>query len=316
VTEYTYNQYTGNLSRIDHVNGTCAEFDFDRLDRLDFLANKKSGGTISSFDYEYHDSNLISQITLAGGSKYQYEYDDLYRLANEYSLNSQGGAIYTNGFEYDLADNRTGLADGTHEGYTLNALNQIVNIYTVGQQDPHTTFEYDLNGNMTSKTASGNVTSYDYDYENRLVKITYPDNGWTDFVYDAIGRLLTGTEKNAQGQTIAKRQYVYDGLDLLAELDGSGSLVAAYTHGPGIDDPLIVRYNGVNYVLHKNHQGSITEITNMSRTTVKTYTYDAYGAILQQTGPTLIPPRPHFTYTAVINSSFILTSYLCFRLSV
>jgi RHS repeat-associated protein len=80
---------------------------------------------------------------------------------------------------------------------------------------------------------------------------------------------------------------VYDGLDLLAELDGGGNLVAAYTHGPGIDDPLIVRYNGVNYVLHKNHQGSVTEITNMSRVTVKTYTYDAYGNILSQTGPEL-----------------------------
>jgi YD repeat-containing protein len=197
MTEYTYNQYTGNLSRIDNANGTWAEFDFDNLDRLESLANKKSGGTISSFDYQYNNANLISQITLLGGSKYQYEYDDLYRLANEYSLNRQGGAIYTNGFEYDRADNRTGLADGTHEGYTLNALNQIVNIYTLGQQDPHTTFTYDYNGNMTSKTANGSTSDYDYDYENRLVKITYPDNGWTDLVYNAIGRLLTTTEKNA-----------------------------------------------------------------------------------------------------------------------
>jgi hypothetical protein len=60
--------------------------------------------------------------------------------------------------------------------------------------------------------------------------------------------LLTGTEKNAQGQTIAKRQYVYDRLDLLAELDGAANLLAAYTRGPGIYDPLIVRYDGVNHI--------------------------------------------------------------------
>ncbi|GAB4332275.1 MAG: hypothetical protein Kow0099_04090 [Candidatus Abyssubacteria bacterium] len=47
----------------------------------------------------------------------------------------------------------------------------------------------------------------------------------------------------AQGQVIGLQQHLYDGLDLLAEVSAVGQLQAGYTHGPGIDDPLIVRYN-------------------------------------------------------------------------
>ncbi|MBI5117157.1 RHS repeat-associated core domain-containing protein [Candidatus Poribacteria bacterium] len=71
-------------------------------------------------------------------------------------------------------------------------------------------------------------------------------------------------------------------------------MVASITHGPGIDDPLIVRYNGVDYYYHKNHQGSVTEILNSSGGIVKTYRYDAFGKILSETGPA-IPGG--FTYT-------------------
>ncbi|GAB4343757.1 MAG: hypothetical protein Kow0099_22580 [Candidatus Abyssubacteria bacterium] len=94
---------------------------------------------------------------------------------------------------------------------------------------------------------------------------------------------------------IRLQQHVYDGLDLLAEVSAVGQLQAGYTHGPGIDDPLIARYNNANYYYHKNHQGSVTEITSGNQSIVKTYEYDAYGNILQETGPSL---TGGFTYTA------------------
>ncbi|GAB4341008.1 MAG: hypothetical protein Kow0099_17400 [Candidatus Abyssubacteria bacterium] len=94
---------------------------------------------------------------------------------------------------------------------------------------------------------------------------------------------------------IGLQQYLYDGLDLLAEVSAVGHLQAGYTHGPGIDDPLIVRYSNANYYYHKNHQGSVTEITSENHGIVKTYEYDAYGNILQETGPSL---TGGFTYTA------------------
>ncbi len=62
----------------------------------------------------------------------------------------------------------------------------------------------------------------------------------------------------------------------------------------GVDDPLIARYNGADYYYHTNHQGSVTDIFNSTGGTVKTYKYDAYGKILQETGPSF---NRGFTYT-------------------
>ena len=36
-------------------------------------------------------------------------------------------------------------------------------------------FQYDVNGNMVSKTDSNGTTSYVYDSENRLVQLTTPN---------------------------------------------------------------------------------------------------------------------------------------------
>ncbi|MBI4830175.1 MAG: hypothetical protein HY801_01185 [Candidatus Lindowbacteria bacterium] len=64
--------------------------------------------------------------------------------------------------------------------------------------------------------------------EHRLIEITYPANlGATQFVYDALGRRLKTIERNGQGQITAEWRYVYDGLDPIALLNGSNTLVAS-----------------------------------------------------------------------------------------
>ncbi|RJP67521.1 MAG: hypothetical protein C4532_14495, partial [Candidatus Abyssobacteria bacterium SURF_17] len=169
-----------------------------------------------TYAYNYYDSNLIQKITYPDGKYAQFEYDDLYRLTNEYARDSGGGLLGTNGYDYDLAENRTGKSNGLVEGYTINALNQVTSIYEVGE-DPHTTFEYDLNGNMTSRTVNGQTTCYTYDRENRLRFVYYPpcpDGGSTDFRYDALGRRFKVVQKDAGGQVVGDKRFVYDGLDL------------------------------------------------------------------------------------------------------
>jgi RHS repeat-associated protein len=61
-----------------------------------------------------------------------------------------------------------------------------------------------------------------------------------------------------------------------------------------IDDPLICRYNNADYYYHTNHQGNVTELLGQSGGIVKTYRYDAFGNILQETGPAW---NRGFTYT-------------------
>ena len=56
-----------------------------------------------------------------------------------------------------------------------------------------------------------------------------------------------------------------------------------------------MRYSGANYFYHKNHLGSVTEITNSSGSTVKTYQYEAFGKIRSTTGSLT---QNTLTYTA------------------
>jgi len=117
-------------------------------------------------------------------------------------------------------------------------------------------------------------------------------------VYDALGRRLRTIEKDSSLTVISKRQYIYDGLDLIAELDKDGNPVASYTHGPGIDDPINVRLGGEtgdDFFYHKNHQGSITEITDINGNIAKMYKYDAFGRKYFESGPSLVD---EFAYTA------------------
>ena len=54
-----------------------------------------------------------------------------------------------------------------------------------------------------------------------------------EFTYDPFGWRIRKTSAQA-GVVI----YVYDGDDVIEELDASGTLQARFTHGPGIDEPL------------------------------------------------------------------------------
>ncbi|RJP18670.1 MAG: hypothetical protein C4520_13835, partial [Candidatus Abyssobacteria bacterium SURF_5] len=146
-----------------HIRGIAATssiytiYDFDNLDRLDDY--QFSNGSL--FDYEYNDANLIDTISLPGNKSYEYVYDDMYRLTNEYSIDN-GSPVYTNNYGYDLADNRTSLANGSLDTCEINALNQVTAIYRLG--NPIAEFAYDLNGNLTSRTTAAGTTAMEYDY--------------------------------------------------------------------------------------------------------------------------------------------------------
>ena len=93
-----------------------------------------------------------------------------------------------------------------------------------------------------------------------------------EYKYDPLGRR---TARTVNGATT---NYVYDGQDIIAELDAAGTPINTYTNGPGIDEPLIMtKPDGKNYYYHADALGSITAITDDSRKLVETYTYKSYG---------------------------------------
>ena len=93
----------------------------------------------------------------------------------------------------------------------------------------------------------------------------------------------------------ATTRYVYDNEDILLELNGANSVVARYTHGSGIDEPLIMEKNGQSFYYHGDGLGSITEITNQSGAVVQRYAYSSFGKIESQLDANFVQP---YTFTA------------------
>lgn len=150
---------------------------------------------------------------------------------------------------------------------TYSAGNEQLNINSIA-------YEYDLNGNRIRKTEGGVVTNYTYDDENRLRQVTQGSTTIT-YAYDPFGRRI---EKNVNGNI---KQYVYDNEDIILECATSGTVLARYTHGPGIDEPLAVQQGTAIYYYHADGLGSIAALSNTSGATAQYYRYDAFGRMTQ-----------------------------------
>ncbi|MFQ5850525.1 MAG: RHS repeat domain-containing protein [Candidatus Binatia bacterium] len=198
----------------------------------------------------------------------------------------------TESFQYDPVGNRT--ASNLATGQVHDAANRLL-------EDSNFTYAYDDNGNLTEKTdkATGDLTVYTYNVENQLVRVekfTVAGGVTPELVakyrYDALGRRIA-KEVTQAGTTIITR-YVYDNEDILLELDGTNTVTARYTHGPGIDEPLIMARDGQSFFFHIDGLGTVWDLTDATGAIARSYTYDSFGQLISQTG-TLVNP---YTYTA------------------
>ena len=268
------------------------------------LTHKTSSGSIiNSFAYT-HDSvgNRLTKTTPEKTISYQY--DGIYRLieslssAPGYSSNttSKGKGI-TNAiqqqkeyFTYDPVGNR--LTSDHNRTYTYNRGNQLISENGVS-------YAYDKNGNLIGKTDASGLTTYFYDYENRLIKVTTPNGMVAEFKYDPFGRRIE--KKITENGIATTKKYFYDNEDIIleyetkAEADDEGKTgITRYTHGLGIDEPLAVEQKGNLYYYHADGLGSIVALTDNRGRVVQSYTYDSFGG-MKQSGDKVKQP---YTYTA------------------
>jgi len=148
-------------------------------------------------------------------------------------------------FTYDAAGNRTGSA--TDPGYKYDAAGRL--IAAEGAR-----FAYDRNGNLVEKTTTSGRTTYSWDLENRLIGVEMPDGGRVSYAYDPFGRRIA---KNVSGSVTT---YLYDGNYILLEMDGEGATTAHYTHGPGVDWPLMLDSKGQTWFYHTDSLGSVVAL--------------------------------------------------------
>ena len=99
--------------------------------------------------------------------------------------------------------------------------------------------------------------------------------------FDALGRRIQRTS-SVGGTT----KFVYDGADVIRDLDVSGSTVADYLNGPGVDNKLRQTVGVTASYFVTDHLGTTRAFTDSSGNVSSSLTYDSYGNVTSGSGGT------------------------------
>ena len=147
---------------------------------------------------------------------------------------------------------------------------------------------YDANGNTLSDPSG---KSYTWDFENRLTQAVNPGVGTTTFKYDPFGRRIQ------KSGPLGTTNYLYDGPNLLEQVDNSGNVLGRYSGGPWIDETLSQLQSAASSYYEQDGLGSVTSLSNAAGALANTYTYDSFGKLIASTNWELTGDRrdvPHF----------------------
>jgi RHS repeat-associated protein len=241
--------------------------------------------TLFKNDVSYDVRDRISQANAGGypafGIAFQdeYRYDDAGRLVQAQTRSSQGacGTEYglvscsSNVYSYDPAGNRTDpLA------------NAVIGAGNRTQQFRGESLSYDLDGNVTSKVGNGRSWTYAWDAAGQLLEVKESGAVVSTFAYDALGRRVMRTRPGGA------EWYLYDGQNVVLDLDNSMAMTREYLWYPGTDRLLSVTAIGTWKGVAINDQrigDAVRGIADADGGAVlKRYLLTAWGGLSADTG--------------------------------
>ena len=313
---YEYDQAC-RLTKVETPYGSTL-YSYDLMDRLIRVVGHDGSATL----YEYDENGNRSAVRYANGIVMTYEYDNVNRLIKEETIDKNTGMIASYAYKLGPAGERLKIEETNRTvEYEYDALYRLCKeVITEGDKTTTISYTYDAVGNRLTKTENGQLTTYLYNELNQLVSendiiYTYDDNGnlitqegpgqKANYTYDAFNRLVRATVQNGQdvvieeyrydwaGNRIAKitgageTRYLVDtnGLlpQVLAETDQSGNLITSYTRGEELIS--LHRAEETCYYLYDGH-GSVRKLADEEGVITDTYTYDAFGNLINRTGNT------------------------------
>jgi RHS repeat-associated protein len=239
--------------------------------------------------YTYDVLGALSTKTAADEDKvWTYIFDSLGRLG-EYRLAELIQAINCNpsfencdpywettrlvGYTYDSIGNRT------DSGAAVEANS---NRYTAFKGF---TLEYDAEGNVTRKYKPGFDQRLTWNALGQLTSVT-TNGSVVTYGYSALGRRVRRTTGGVN------TFFLYANDDILMEIDGTGEPLRAYTHLPGIDQPLSLRVGQTSVYYYTLEQpGHVTGLMNASGGVAANYKYSPFGELESSTATVDQPLR-------------------------
>lgn len=260
----------------------------DGLNLLTRLTHAKSGNTLADFQYQFNPVSSITQL-IDGAGTHNYTYDTRERLTVATHPN-QTNESYT----FDDVGNRIVSHQGS--SYTYQPFNRL----TAANSN---SYGYDTNGNLTSKTDASGSWTYTWDYENRLEQAALSIGVTVNYAYDALGRRIQRTSSTG-GTT----KFIYDGADVIRDLDAGGGTFADYLNGLGIDDKLRQSASGTVAYFATDHLGTTRTLTDASGNATSSVSYDSFGNVTTGSAPSRYtytgPTAPKHSYWSRSGGSF------------
>jgi len=276
--DYTYNLKQNKAAVSYHAGLINSDYQYDDSNNLTKIAYLKNTQSFLSFSYTYDKSGNIKTETNKAGTT-TYFYDASNQLTREELPN---GTV--NEYSYDKVGNRETFVQNGKEisKYTYNEANQ------VETKNTKPVFTYDGDGNLTKDD------SYSYAYNDMSTLTT---------VSTLSGSLVAKYEYDNEGLRTKKivgtktYEYYYDGEEdhLTLEVMSVNDQIQQYryyqwdTFGKAVGMTIKQKASdgtwktSVYYFL-TNQRGDVSSIIDSAGVEVGSYSYDAYGNMLSETG--------------------------------
>jgi RHS repeat-associated protein len=251
---------------------------YDADDRLIDLSYTSNGGatTIDVFGWDYNAGNLATSFTSADGTA-AYGYDPTNQLTSAVYTTATGGHQPANeSYSFDANGNRNST------GYSTGSDNLITSDGTFN-------YAHDADGNtisrtrISSATASDYLTTYTWDYRNRLTDVEYYDNSTVltkhvHYVYDVFNGLI-GEEDDDTGSGSYNHieRYIAEGGQPILQFDGGGSLAVRYFGPVAQEQVTSLTVGGTVYWMATDNEGSVRDVIDSSGNPVDHIVYTTFG---------------------------------------
>ncbi|MFC0228466.1 RHS repeat-associated core domain-containing protein [Serratia aquatilis] len=206
-TQYVWDAL-GRLLEQTTPDGRTQQYRYNAYGKV--IESRDPAGMVTRYEYAA-PLHLLTRKILPDGSALQYRYDNAHLQVSE--------IVNAKGERYRLSYTATGLLSEE-----------------IGFDQVKTTYAYDLNDRLIEKREYGNqhdaeplITTYQRDWQGKLLRKTLPDGLVEQYDYDALGRLIAVND----GQT--PLVWEYDIADrLVAEHQGWGTQRHAYHPQSGL----------------------------------------------------------------------------------
>jgi RHS repeat-associated protein len=209
--------------------------------------------TTNTFAYTYDAAGRLTRVTENGKSVSGYSYD-----TNSNRLRATTASATVSGF-YDAQDRL--LAYGS------------------------ASYSYTADGELASRKAGTQTTTYNYDVLGNLVALTLPAGAKITYIVDAANRRV-GKEVNG----VLEQGFLYDGPRIVAQLNGSNAVVSQFVYATGGTAPDYMLQGGATYRIFSDQLGSPLLVVNASTGAVaEQIDYDEFGNVISDTNPGFQP---------------------------